>query len=136
VHDAPLVGRLEGAGQLDGDLQGLFQPEGAVLQPLGQGRSFHELHDDEAGALVFLEAVDGGEVGVAQGGQGPGFTAQPVQPLPVVGQLPGEDLDGHRTVEFRVVSPVDLAHAERSDDLVGSEPGARLHGVVRPGVTR
>ena len=50
--------------------------------------------------------------------------------LGVIREEVGQDLEGHIPVEFRIPSPIHLAHAATADqgsDLVGAETGARAH---------
>jgi hypothetical protein len=72
---------------------------------------------------------DGQDVGVVQGPRGAGLEFEAGQAVAVLGQLPGEDLDGHVPVDPQIVGTPDLAHpsrAEGRDDLVGADAGARL----------
>ena len=59
------------------------------------------------------------------------FALEPGQPLRVVDEGVGEDLQRDITVELRVPGFVDLPHAARADggeDFVGAEGGAGLKG--------
>jgi hypothetical protein len=68
--------------------------------------------------------VDAGDVGVVERGERLGFALEAPQPLLVVRELVGQDLDRHLALEPRVLGAVDLAHsagAEGAEDLVEGE---------------
>ena len=58
--------------------------------------------------------VDGEDVRVIQGGDGVGFLLEAAEVLKV-GQLVGEDLDRHLTLEAWVAGAVDLSHPPRPE---------------------
>jgi hypothetical protein len=75
---------------------------------------------------VGADIVDGEDVGVVEGAGGAGLLLEPAEVV-AVGDLRGEDLDGHLAVETGIVGPVDLTHAARAeepDDLVRTELSA------------
>ena len=60
-----------------------------------------------------------------------------LQPLLIVGQPLGQELEGHRLAQLQIVGPVDLAHAtaaEAAHDAVppGQRRAGREAGVVDP----
>src|SRR5262245_24153041 len=64
------------------------------------------------------------DVGVLQRRHGAGFSLESRARLATQSEMRGQDLDGHRAVEPRVVRSVDLAHSSGADnfqDFVGTE---------------
>ena len=103
-----------------------------------QRLAVEELHDEEGGAVLLAEVVDGRDVGVAEAGAEPGLGAEPLGEVGVVAAVGTQHLDRDVPVERLVVGPPDLAHATRREHLgeavaVG-EQGARFadHGRAPP----
>jgi hypothetical protein len=62
---------------------------------------------------------------VGQRGDCLGFQFEAGQPVGVVGELRGEQLQGHVPAQARIAGTIDLAHAaraERRDDLIRANP--------------
>jgi hypothetical protein len=84
-------------------------------------------------ASAFFEAVDVGDVGMIQRGQGLGFALEAREPVGVVRERVRQDLDRDVSVQRRVASPIHLAHsafAQLSGDFVDAETRARSEGQV------
>ena len=91
-----------------------------------------EFHDEEQAPLGLVDPVDRRDVRVVQARERPGLTAEARDPLAVVGEILGQDLERDVATEPCVVRAVDLAHsapAEVGDDLVVGEGGAD-HGAA------
>jgi len=69
MHDARLMSRIEGIGDLDGDRERFFDREGAGLEPFGERRAFDEFEDEGAPVVDIFDAVDRADVGVIQRGK-------------------------------------------------------------------
>ncbi len=94
---------------------------GSGVDPLGQGLTLGQLHDQELAAVDVLEAVDRCDPGVLECGQHPCLALEAGQPLGVGGEPGGQHLDGHLAAELRVLGPPHLTHAalaELVQDLV------------------
>jgi hypothetical protein len=138
VDDPLLVGRLEGLGDLPGDLPDLVDGEGPPLQPLGEILALDQLQDEEGAPVVLLQAVDGPDVGVVEGGEQRRLALEPSEALGIPGDLGGQHLDRHVTVQLPVPGPVDLPHSsgpEGLEDLVGTQvrSGRQRHAGGLPG---
>ena len=86
-----------------------------------------ELHDDRARVAALFEAVDVRDERMIQRREHARFALEPRQPVRIVNDRIGQDLDRDVAVEARVARAIDLAHAtgaESADDLVGTEAGA------------
>jgi hypothetical protein len=72
--------------------------------------------------------VNGKDVGVLEGGDGARLLLEPPDPIGALRAVRGDELDRDLSIEPGVAGPVDDAHpsrAERRQDLVGPEAGAR-----------
>ena len=90
-----------------------------------------EFHHEGGHAPAFFEAVDGGNVRMIQGGQRLRFTLKASQPIGVMGDCVGEDLDRDVAVQRRVPRPKHLAHpafAYLRRDCVDAEASAGNKG--------
>ena len=85
----------------------------AVLQRL----ALEQLHRDEGPAAVVADFVDGADVRVVQRRGGARFALESRQRLRVARPLVGQELQGHRPVQARVLGPVDDAHAATAELL-------------------
>jgi hypothetical protein len=125
--DDPLTVRLvERVGDLDRVPQGLVGKKRTLGDAVGEGLALEVLHHQELFALFVTNVVERADVRMRQTRHRPGLALEPLSCRFVVGQDRWENLDGDRTVEPRVVCPVDLAHASGADgveDLVWSESG-------------
>ena len=77
-------------------------------------------------APALFEAVDGGDVWVVQRGEGLGFTLEAREPISVVRERLGQDLDRDVAIQLRVAGPEDLPHAafaDAGDHFVDTETG-------------
>ena len=77
MDDPLLVSRLQRIGNLTRDWQRLFERNRSMRNPVGQGWSLDELQHERADAVRFLQAVDGGDVGVIESGQRFSFANEP-----------------------------------------------------------
>ena len=114
---------------LDGVVDGFLRRQGSA-ELFAEGFALQKLRDDEGAAFVRADVVDDEDVGVIELGGGAGFLLEAREAVGIRGEAGVNDLDGDVAPESRVPRPVDLAHAagaEGREDLVGAEPGARLH---------
>src|SRR5882724_10884648 len=80
-----------------------------------------EFHGDEGLALVVADVVNRTNVWMVESGSGLGFPLETGQGLRVPGEIIGEEFQGDKSVEARVLGFVDNAHAaatELFDDAV------------------
>jgi hypothetical protein len=86
-----------------------------------QGLAIQKLHGNERLATLLADIVDRADVGMVQGRRCLRFPAEPLQRLPVLGHVFGQELQGHKTVKPGVLGLVDNPHAtapELLDDAV------------------
>src|SRR6516162_586673 len=93
-------------------------------------------------AVVLADVMDRADVRVIQRGNRARFTFEAPQPMLILRERSGQDLDRHMASEPGVVREIDLAHstrAEQRNDFVGtktatcSEGHARLFYALRIG---
>ena len=104
-------------------LSGKGRAQDALLERLAA----HELEDENAEVVDLLEVVDRRDARMVQRREDVRLAGEAGEPVGVLRERPGHDLEGHFALETRVARAPDLAHAsgsERAEDLVGPEAGA------------
>ncbi len=134
VDDAAAVGVFEGVEQLADDRRRLRprQPPGP-RQAAEQRFAADELHDDEPAVVMARAAVDAGDAGMIELGQGDGLGAEAIDRALPPGQLRLQHLQRHVAIEHLVEGAIHLAHAaltELLDQPVGAERLAN-HRIAR-----
>ena len=135
MDDAGFVGGLDAGGDLDGQFEGFIQRDRAAVEAFGEGLAFDVLEDEVPGSGLFLDALDAGEVDVAERGKGLGLTLEAFEADGVLGEELRQFLDGDVAVEARVAGQVDNTHAaaaDFADELVGADLVG--HGASCPGL--
>jgi hypothetical protein len=135
VHDAACVRGREPLGHARGDLDRLLHRQRPAPQPISQRAPFVVRHGDEEAAVVRLsDLVDGGDVGVIEGGGGPRLLHQPAVRRGIAAQVGRQQLERHRAVQSGVPCQVDPPHPplpQRADDAVSPHYGALLRIVIQ-----
>src|SRR6266851_878637 len=67
MNDSLAMSRVERVGNLDSQIEHLFQRKGLACDAVFQGLAFQKLHGDEGRAVLLVNLVDGANVGVVQG---------------------------------------------------------------------
>jgi hypothetical protein len=116
MDNALLVGGLQPLGDLERDLERLVDRHQASLQPLAQGFTDRQLHDQKALAVVLLEAVEGGDVLVAERCQHPGLAFEAGQAFGILRHLLEQHLDRDLAIELGVPRPIHLSHSSGTED--------------------
>jgi hypothetical protein len=140
MHDPFFVRCFERLRDLSRDVQRLIEGHGTGRHSFGKGRSLDQFHDQGAHAIGLFKSVNRGNVGVLELGEDLGLALEARQPVGISGEFRRQDLEGDLSPELAVSGAVNLPHAtgtERSQDLVGSQPGAggQAHRCLRrPGL--
>ncbi len=111
--------------------QRLIQRDRTLRDPVGQRWPFNQLQHQRPRPLGFLDAVDGGDVGVVEAGEDLRLPLEPGEPVRISREGVGEDLQGDLAVELGVGGLPDLAHpalAKEGRDVVVAEAGAGIEG--------
>ena len=111
VDDAAVVGELERLADLRDDGQRLLWAEVPAALELPQVGAVHELHHQIGVSTGLAEVVDADNVRVAELGQGAGLALEALAEGRVFIGLRGQDLERHESVEARLSSLVNRAHA-------------------------
>jgi hypothetical protein len=101
------VGGLERFGDLLRHRQRFVRVHRPARQPLGEVITLDQLHDERA----FFEAVDVRDVGMIERRQDFRFALESRQPLAIVGDISGQDLEGDLALQLRIPRPIHLAHS-------------------------
>jgi hypothetical protein len=80
------------------------------LDDFGERRPIDQLHHERLNPIRLLEAVDDRDVRVIQCSERFGFTLETREPLRIMREGLGQDLDRNGTIEFRIARTVDLTH--------------------------
>ena len=129
VDDALLVGLFERLGDLPRDRDGLVDGNRPALQALREVFPLDELHGEDALAGDLLQAEEGGDVRMREGGEDLRLALEAGESVGVGGERLGQQLQRDVAPEPGVGRAPDLAHAPRAegrDDRVGSEVGPRF----------
>jgi hypothetical protein len=110
VDDALLVGRGQGIGQGNGDLEDLLEGHAACGDRLRERFTLHQLHGEKASSFILFYRIDVNDVGMVEGRQRPGLAIEPGQSLRIGGELGRQHFECHLAVEGRVLGAVDLSH--------------------------
>ena len=111
MDDVAGVGFDERVHDLEPDIDGITQRQRSSPDARRQHLALDVLHDEEVGALVLADVVDGGDVRRAQRRRGARLGQKSRAALLVVLRLGRQELERHLTTEPGVFGEVDLAHA-------------------------
>ena len=128
MNDAFLMRRLQRLGDLLGVSERLFERKRAGGDLHVQAFTFDELHGEDVPPGDLLEGVDAGDARVIQRGERLRFSFEARYAILVLEEFLRQNFQRDIPCEARVRRPVHFSHpsgAERSEDLVGSEPGTR-----------
>ena len=135
VDDTGVVGRLQRLGNLPGDWQGLVERNWSLRDAFGQRPPFDQFQDKRmlvgsGVSAAFFQAVDGRDVGMIERREHLGLALEPDEPVTIVDEGLGEDLQRDIAAELCIGRPVHPSHtalAEESDDVVVPEPVPDVH---------
>ena len=135
MDDAAIVRSLQGVGDLPRDRQRVTNGERTGCQPIGEGTSLHQLHDQELRTLLIFQTIERCDVWMGQTREDLRLAAKPRDAFGIGNRRRWERLDGNVAAEARVAGAIYLTHparAKRRDDLVRTEAMSgwqRRHGV-------
>jgi hypothetical protein len=124
MHDAILVRGLQRRRDLPADAQRFLGGQRPAAEPLFERLAIDELHRDVERAVVLVETVDRGDIGVAQRREQLRFALQARESVGVAGEPGRQRFDRDVAAELRVGRAVHFAHAagaEQALDLVDAE---------------
>ena len=105
------VSSVEGVGNLDG--REVMTPQFQRLEcyQVLQGWPSRKLHSNERLTLLLADVVDRANVGMRQRGGGFCLALETVQGQRITRNLIGQELQGNKAVQARVLSLIDHSHA-------------------------
>lgn len=131
VDDALLVRRLERVGDLPADRDGLVDGHGAASEAPREVFAFDQFHHERAGARLAgrhggdrFHPVDLGDVRMVERGECFRFPLEAGEPVAIVGDAVGQDLQRDDASERGVTGTIHLAHPARAkerEDFVGAQ---------------
>ena len=120
MDDAGVVRRFQRIDDLPRNRECLVDGHRAPRDVNGEVLALDQLHDQS----VALNAIDGRDVRMIEGGERLGFAREAQHTIRVRGEQLGKDLQRDVAIELRIAGAIDLAHAafaQRADDLVRSD---------------
>ena len=122
VHDARLMGLREPVGDRGGHLQRAPRLHRPGLQNLSQGLPLDELHAEIGLGLRLPEVVDGDDGRMVERRRCACLELEAAQPVGVVGQLRGQQLQRDVTIELCVAREIDFSHPARTEEGANDVP--------------
>jgi len=111
MNDGVIVGSDEAFGELKRERKEGGFGKRAGSETVAERLAGNEFHDEEIGAALGIEIVDGSDVGMIELREGASFVVEAMA-RGIVGDGAGmQELDGNVTVEVRIASEVDDTHA-------------------------
>lgn len=121
VNDPAVVRRHKSRGDLDGDIDHLWQRDWSGGYRFSKGAAINIFGGEEVYRFCAPEIIDGEDVGVIQGGDSTCLFFKAVQPDRVAAEFFRQQLDDHLSAQPQVLSKEDLAHSTKTQtgaDLV------------------
>ncbi len=115
MHDAVLVGVLQGLADGRHDGERLLRAEAGAAHGLAEVHPVHELHEQVEKAARFAEIVHGDNVRMIQCRQRPRLMGEALSEGGVLLLLGGQQLQRHEAVQRLLPCFVDHAHAATAD---------------------
>ena len=129
VHDALLVRGFERAANLAGHQDCFSDRQWTLGDPVLERESVDQFEDQHRVALVLLQAVDRGDVGMTQRREELRLAPESFEAMRIGREALGQDLERHAPPEPRVLRGIYLAHApdaDEADDVIRADPSAGL----------
>ena len=111
VNDAFSVRSVERLRDLNTDIQECIRWESAPFDALLEGFTLEQFHHQKKSSLVFLNLVNGADVGVIQRGSGTCFAAEALQRLRVLVEFFREKFERHTAAKLEIFGGVEHTHA-------------------------
>ena len=129
MENAFFVCRVERVGHLPADIERFLERERPAFQSGAERFAPDELHDEQGRAAGLIEAVDRRNVGMVECRERLRLALEAREPVGIVREQSGKNLESDVTIELRVPGSIDFAHpagADRPENFVDADPTA--HG--------
>ena len=117
MDDAFGVRGIKSVSDIDANFKQAVNFHGSGGDDVLEGCALHELHHDEGAAIMFLNVVDGADIGVIQRRGGPRFTLETLQHLSVFGNIVRQEFQRDEASQAHVFGLVDHAHTAAAEFL-------------------
>jgi len=111
MDDASDVGRVEGVGDLDGEVKQRVERLWPARDPVLECGSGQVFQDNERLALRLADVVDRADVGMVESGRGASLALKPLERLRISCKRLREELEGDSASQPHVLGLVDHTHA-------------------------
>ncbi len=115
MHNAVIVGTLQGIANRRDDPQGFLRREAFGLQQLAEIHAVHKLHKQKIEAACLPEVMHPDDVRVIERGERMGLFFKPGRKLRIIGPLRCEQFQCHEPVQGLLPCLVNDAHAAASE---------------------
>src|SRR5262245_54242448 len=124
---------VEGFGDLNTELEHLFERQRLVLHATAQVLAVNEFHGDECPAVLLADVIEGANTWMIEGGGGASFAAKALERLRVACQVIGQEFQCDRAIQARVERFVDHSHSAGAEFFGDVKVGDSLvnHGRTR-----
>ena len=129
---------LQRLANLDGHAQQFRGRHRALLDALGERLALQIFHDEKIRAVLLADVVERADIGVIEAGNRACLALEALANFRRIGQMEGQNLQGHGAVEPRIFRAIDFAHsagADRCDHFIGTQTrsGSECHlrGIIR-----
>ena len=138
MNDPGGLGFRQCIGDLDGVLQDIIQLQPAAWNQLAERLALDIFHDNEVGAIVTGDVMDGDDVGMIEGRGGFGFLDEAPLAIRIGDEFGWKHFDGNKAVQMLVACLVDNSHpslAEKRENLVVPQLPTRQGLMCRDGTS-
>jgi len=115
MNDSLGVRGIERVGDFDGKIEDAPGFHGPAADHVLDVLAFQAFHGNESLAIFLADVIDRTDIRVIQSGGGLGFAPEPAQGLSILGELPGEEFQGHEAIQARVLRFVNDTHASTAE---------------------
>src|SRR2546426_951369 len=109
MGNAPSMSGAQGIGQRYRQVEKSIQVQAAFRNNLVQVLSFHKFHGEEPDPFGLVNAIDGDDVGMIEGGDRFGLPLETVAAAGVRGHFGGKNLQGDSASQFAILGKEDLS---------------------------
>jgi hypothetical protein len=110
MGDALGMRRVESVGNLDGEIQQRLSLKGFTFDAVLQRLALQQFHGNEGLPIVFVNFVNGANVGVIEGRGCLGFALETLERLMVLRQSLRQELQGDEAMQLGVFGLIDHTH--------------------------
>ena len=103
MDDSPGMGRLQGRGDLNTNVQKFIEGNWSFANSLLEVRAFEQLHDDHGLVVVFFHFIDRADIGVVQRRSGSGLALEALQRAGIASEVLRHEFQSHSTSQAEIL---------------------------------